>query len=253
MPVELGLTPDNRWDIDVAALVEAAGSAGFEALGLLGSRADESAALAYRSRGLRCHELMALLVTEEPDATTSAAESLAAAAATMGAPWVNTVFRAPATGETARVIERCAAIFAEAGSGMAVEFSPLGPVTSIRAGLEVVEIAGAGRAGLMIDTWHFSFGESTWDDLAEVPLERIAYIQFDDALAPESDRMMRETLHRRAMPGDGILELDRFSSTLLGRGWEGVVSVEVLSSELRALPVDEFARRAYETTARFWL
>jgi hypothetical protein len=39
---------------------------------------------------------------------------------------------------------------------------------------------------------------------------------------------------------------------LLERGWEGVVSVEVLNEELRAIPVGDFARRAYEATARYW-
>jgi sugar phosphate isomerase/epimerase len=61
-----------------------------------------------------------------------------------------------------------------------------------------------------------------------------------------------ETMNRRAMPGDGVFELERFADTLLERGWEGLVSVEVLSRELSLLPLDEYARRAYRSTARFW-
>ena len=37
------------------------------------------------------------------------------------------------------------------------------------------------------------------------------------------------------------------------RGWDGLVSVEVLSAELRALPVDEALRRLHATTAPYWL
>ena len=44
------------------------------------------------------------------------------------------------------------------------------------------------------------------------------------------------------MPGDGQFELERFVSTLRNRGWDGVVSVEVLNKDLRALPVDESRR-----------
>jgi sugar phosphate isomerase/epimerase len=252
MSVELALTPDGRWEIGVAGLVEAAHDAGFSALGIQADRVGADTRSTFSSAGLRCHEVMALLLSDDEEATVSSAQRLAQAAAVMGAPWILTVFRTGLNPETAKVIERCAAIFAEAGAGMAVEFSPLGPVTSIRTGMEIVEAAGAGRAGLMIDTWHFSFGDSTWDDLAEVPLEKVAYVQFDDALAPESDNLMRETMNRRVMPGDGTLELDRFASTLLDRGWEGVVSVEVLSQDLRELPVPEFARRAYTSTARYW-
>ena len=63
---------------------------------------------------------------------------------------------------------------------------------------------------MLIDAWHFSFGDSTWDDLASVPLDRIAYVQFDDTLAPESDNLLADAMDRRALPGEGVLDLDRF-------------------------------------------
>jgi sugar phosphate isomerase/epimerase len=252
MSVELGLTPDARWDISVADLVAAAGGAGFSAVGMAGRRADAACAAALAAGGLRCHELLALVVTADVEATLSRARRLAEAAAVVNAQWVLTTFAAPLGGETRPLIERCAAAFAEAGAGMAVEFSPLGPVTSISAALDVVKAAGVERAGVMIDSWHFFRGDSTWEQLERLPLDSVAYVQFNDALPPVSDDEMHETMHRRAMPGDGTFELDRFASTLLNRGWAGLVSVEVLSSELRELPVPEFARRAYQTTARYW-
>jgi sugar phosphate isomerase/epimerase len=250
--VELALTPDSRWEIDTGQLVEAAHQAGFAGLGLQVSRASPESAAAFAAAGIRCHELLALLLSDDEPATLSSAENLAKGAALVGAEWVLTVFRTGLSRGTARLIERCAAMFTEAGAGMAVEFSPLGPVSSIQAGLEVVAAAGAGRAGLMIDSWHFSRGESTWQDLASVPLEKIAYVQFTDGLAPVSSDLMRETMDRRAFPGEGVLELDRFAATLLDRGWQGVVSVEVLNQELRELPVPEFARRAYSAAAPYW-
>jgi sugar phosphate isomerase/epimerase len=135
---------------------------------------------------------------------------------------------------------------------MAVEFLAYGPVSSISEGLEVVEAAGAHRAAVLIDSWHFFFGGSTWDELQRIPLERIAYVHFDDAVPPLSDDLLGETGHRRAVPGEGIIELDRFASTLLQRGWQGLVSAEVLSRELRTSSVPEIARRVYEATSRYW-
>src|SRR5690242_4988275 len=64
------------------------------------------------------------------------------------------------------------------------------------------------------------------EQLACIPLERIAYVQFDDAPAPAGGSAMTETMHRRVMPGDGTFELERFATTLLDRGWSGTVSVE---------------------------
>jgi sugar phosphate isomerase/epimerase len=252
MTVELGLTSDGSWDIGTAELIEAARAAGFSALGVGVGRADRDAALAYREAGLQCHELMALMVSDNEDRTLDSARQLAAGAAAIGARWVLTVFRTGLNPDSAKLIHRCASMFAEAGAGMAVEFSPLGPVNSIRHGLDVVAAAGDGQAGLMIDTWHYSFSESTWDDLAAVPLERIAYLQFTDAARPVSENLMEETMQRRQLPGDGFFELERFATTFLERGWSGVVSVEVLNRELRTLPVAEFARRAHDATAPYW-
>jgi sugar phosphate isomerase/epimerase len=219
---------------------------------MAGRHADAAAAAALAAVGLRCHELLALVVTPDEEATLSRARRLAEAAAVVTAQWVLTTFAATPGGETRPLIEACAAMFAEAGAGMAVEFSPLGPVTSISAALDVVKAAGAGRAGVMIDSWHFFRGDSTWEQLDRLPLDSIAYVQFSDALPPVSDDGMHETMHRRAMPGDGTFELDRFASTLLNRGWAGLVSAEVLSSELRELGVLEFARMAYRSTACYW-
>lgn len=44
---------------------------------------------------------------------------------------------------------------------------------------------------------------------------------------------------RSAMPGDGTSGLARFASAMLARGWSGLVSVEVLSADLRKLPVSK--------------
>jgi sugar phosphate isomerase/epimerase len=181
----------------------------------------------------------------------ASAELLADRAETIGAEWVLTVFTAKVPPQR---IERCAKAFDGVGAGMAVEYTPLGAIPTICDGMEFVRAASrSGRAGLMIDSWHFCFSDNTWEDLAAVPLDAIAYLQFTDALQPESrQRLIRETLHRRAVPGDGVLELHRFTATLLDRGWDGTVSVEVLSAELRELPVDVLVGRLYATTAPYW-
>jgi sugar phosphate isomerase/epimerase len=253
MTVRLAITPDGKWSHPTGELVSAASTAGISALGISADRVDAAAALAYTSAGLDCHEVLALVFGDDEAETMRRAEHLAKAAETIGAAWVLTVFTTLVTTERTNTLRRCAALFTDAGAGMAVEFSPLGPVGSIPDAMQVVRAAqDGGRAGLLIDSWHFFFGPSTFDDLAAVPLEDIAYVQFTDALAPESERLVRETLHRRALPGDGVLELDRFATALLDRGWDGVVSVEVLSAQLRTLPADVLVRRIRDSAAPFW-
>ena len=220
-------------------------------MGINADRVDAAAVEAYAAAGVRCHELLALVVGDDESATMASAEQLADRAHAVGAEWVLTVFTAKVPPQR---IQRCAKLFDDVGAGMAVEYTPLGAIPSIRDGMDVVRAASrTARAGLMIDSWHFCFSDNTWDDLATVPLDDVAYLQFTDALEPESrERLVRETLHRRALPGEGVLELHRFAATLLDRGWDGTVSVEVLSAELRELPVDVLVGRLYATTAPYW-
>jgi sugar phosphate isomerase/epimerase len=252
MPVELALTPDRAWGLDADELVAVAGAAGFEAVGTFAHLATAAAAASYARSGVRCHEVLSLLVGEDPEELVAQAERVAAGAAEVGAPWVLTFFGSPLTDGVLAALPRAAALLGEAGSGMAVEFAPMGSVATIADALAVVELVGPDHAGVLLDTWHFFVGADTWTELEQLPLERLAYVQFDDALPPDREHLMRETLRQRRLPGEGSFELERFASTLLERGWEGTVSVEVLSDELRQLPVPEFARRALDTTARYW-
>jgi sugar phosphate isomerase/epimerase len=251
--MELALTQDTRRLVDTETIVAAARRAGFRALGMVGKRVDAAARECFGRAGLRCHELLGLQVRDDAAATLASAERLASDATTIGAAWVLTTFETALTADVRRVVAQCAARFTEAGAGLAVEFSPLGPVATIDDGVEVVVASGEARAAIIIDAWNFCFGRSSWDDLARVPLELIAHLQFADALAPIDGPTFEEAMHRRALPGEGVLELDRFAGVLLDRGYDGVVSMQVLSDELRSLPVDEYARRVHDAGARYWL
>ncbi len=249
--MRLALTPDGKWEVPAAELVHAAGAVGFTAVGINADKVEEAAVEAYSIAGVHCHELLAFIVGDDEEAMMADAEQLAERARTIGAEWVLTVFT---DNVPHRCIERCARLFGDVGAGMAVEYTPLGAIPTIRDGMEFVKAANrSARAGLLIDSWHFWLSEDTWGDLAAVPLDDIAYIQFADALEPEHpDRWIRESLHRRAVPGQGVVELHRFAATLLDRGFDGTVSVEVLSAQLRRLPVDRSVERLYATTSGYW-
>jgi sugar phosphate isomerase/epimerase len=50
-----------------------------------------------------------------------------------------------------------------------------------------------------------------------------------------------------------VLDLDRFAATLREKGYDGIVSVEVLSAALRELPVDSLVEHLHHATAPYWL
>lgn len=100
-----------------------------------------------------------------------------------------------------------------------------------------------GNGAVIVDSWHFFATGADWDALAALPDERLAYVQLDDALEP-SDDLQHDTLHRRALPGEGNLDLARFAGALHDRGFNGVVSLEVLSDRWRREPVEAFTAAA---------
>jgi sugar phosphate isomerase/epimerase len=203
--------------------------------------------------GLRCPDVMALRVSRHEEEVFERTDQLAKAADVLGADYVLSLFWSRVNEESIDRFGRCADVVGRSGARLALEMPPIGELNSISAAMSVLNEVGFANASLMIDTFHFSRGRSTWEELESFPLEALGYIQFDDALPPEGDDVMHETIDRRAMPGDGELELERFVGTLTDRGWSGLVSVEVLSAQLRELDVTTFARLAYDTTAPYWL
>src|SRR4029077_5844266 len=127
------LTPDGRWEYPTADLVSAARAAGFTAVGINADQVDTAAVDAYVAAGVRCHELLALVVGDDESATMASAEQLADRAQTIGADWVLTVFTEKVP--PAR-IERCAKLFDGVGAGIAVEYTPLGAIPTIGDGME---------------------------------------------------------------------------------------------------------------------
>jgi sugar phosphate isomerase/epimerase len=229
-------------------------SLGLEQMGAAGEHPDvtEKVADLVRSAGLACPDVYAMLIGSDDAAARDAATKFAGIAEALGARHVLTLLRAPVSTESLDRLARCAEVVSRAGASLAIEFAPTRVLDSIPGALAAVEHIGPDRAGVLIDSWHFFRGPSTWEDLESIALDRIAYVQFADALDDESGDFMTETTQRRAWPGEGTLDLSRFATTLTARSWDGVVSAEVLSDAYRRLDVEDFTRRAFETTSRFW-
>ncbi|MBO0732566.1 MAG: sugar phosphate isomerase/epimerase, partial [Acidimicrobiaceae bacterium] len=251
----LGLAPGAGFGVrnldDLDRYLGAVADAGFGAVSLnadqLAGEPQRAARLVER-HGLCCTDVLALLVTRDDDATMAGAEALRPAVDALGPSHVLTMMRTRPKPEALERLVRIAELLEVA---LALEFAP-GPVATVADALAIAEELGPRHAGILADTYHFFRAGSTWEMLETVPAAHLPIVQFDDALPAEDDDYMRETTERRAWPGEGELQLGRFAATLRERGWDGVVSVEVLSQPLRRLPVEVFARRAYETAAPYW-
>jgi sugar phosphate isomerase/epimerase len=263
--VELSLAPGAGGTIETVADLDrylgavAAGGFSSVSLGLqqlqpvlLEPRRFEIAAELMAAHGLRCPDVIGLTVRRDDAAALQATELLCEAAGALGAESILTILFTRVSDESLDRLGRCGELAAQVGARLAMEFVPGGPVSRISQALEVVDAIGPDRMGVLIDTWHFFRGGSTFEELETIPLDRIAVVQFDDGLPAEGDDVMHETTDRRTWPGLGEFDLDRFARVLTDRGWSGLVSVEVLSAELRRLDLSDYTAAAYATTAPYW-
>ena len=242
-------------DPDLPAQIEGAARAGFTLFGpdvfSVADAPDDVAAL-LATNGMRCYEIAALMVGSDAADADQQATTIAGLASVLHPEWILTNVVEPPDDEVVANVARCAAIIGEAGARLAIEYLPWTPVASARTALDVAARAGHDRVKVLLDSWHHFRGPDTWADLEAVPLEEIAYLQFDDALPMVTDDLMTETLSRRVFPGEGEFDLDGWCERVRAKGFDGVVSVEVLNAELRDLDPAVFAQRAFDAASRYW-
>jgi sugar phosphate isomerase/epimerase len=249
-------------DPDLPAQIRGAAKAGFAGIGI-----DHRGTLAHFTRkhgtlrdvaellgehGLRCFAIQDLTVTGDERETLGLAEACLEAAAALRSEWVHCCFTAAIRDDTLSLFQRALEVARPAGARFSLEFLPWCEMNDVRTTREVIRRSGAADLALLVDTWHAHHGPTTWEDLAGVAPAEIAYLQFDDHPPLASADLFAETVDRRALPGDGELELARFARLFLDKGYTGAVSVEILNREMRAWPRDVFARRAFDAAARYW-
>jgi sugar phosphate isomerase/epimerase len=135
---------------------------------------------------------------------------------------------------------------------VSVEFMPTSPLATLEAAVELLEVAGDDKLGIVIDIWHFALSHSRWSTLEELPLERIGFIQLDDALDSAVGTSHDDSMHGRVLPGEGALPIGRFRDVLDRKGFDGVVSVEVLSQAWRERPIDDFVSATLKSSRQVW-
>ena len=239
------------WPLEV--VLAAAAVAGFRHVGLddltvAGADPEEVAAL-LRAHGLACTDVGVLRVGAG-DARTQA-EALAALASTTGADVCIAALFTPTPEEAIPDLHTAAAVLGDAGIGIALEFAPYGGLRTLADAIDVCAALGWERCGLLVDTWHFFRSDEPWSLLRSLDADQIALVHVNDAPVPERE-LVYESRFRRLPVGSGTFALHEFKAALAATGYDGVVSIEVLSSTLRRLPPAEGARELLDSLHRTW-
>src|SRR5215218_7556816 len=150
---------------------------------------------------------------------------------------------------TERYAELCAHAAELTDAVIAYEFMPFDVnVDNLEAALTVVEGAGATNGGLVIDTWHMSKLGIAPEDVKRIPLEYLTWVELSDGKLEWMEDRIEETTRFRKLPGEGEFDIRGYIRAAQEMGYDDAWGIEVLSDELRAEPIDEMYRHAFEAS-----
>ncbi len=151
-----------------------------------------------------------------------------------------------------RLIEHFAKLCEDAaarGTKILYEFMPFTCINSVDDALALCEGAGAKNGGVILDLWHMVRLGISYKELRRIPLRYLLGVELNDGdLAMPAD-LHDATVNHRKLCGEGEFDIAGFLACLRDIGYNGPFGIEVLSSELRELPMVELINRAYTTTA----
>ncbi len=105
----------------------------------------------------------------------------------------------------------------------------------------IVEMADHPALGLIVDSFHtLALGDDP-AGIADVPGERIFFVQLADAPKRDMD-VLSWSRHFRSFPGQGELDVDGFLRAVLASGYAGPLSLEVFNDHFRSAPSRMIAR-----------
>ncbi|MBU6498002.1 MAG: sugar phosphate isomerase/epimerase and 4-hydroxyphenylpyruvate domain-containing protein [Rhodospirillales bacterium] len=106
---------------------------------------------------------------------------------------------------------------------------------------QIVQHADHPALGLIVDSFHTLSLDDDPSGLADVPGDRIFFVQLADAPRMALD-VLSWSRHFRNFPYQGQLDVPRFTAAVLKSGYRGPISLEIFNDEFRATPARLTAR-----------
>ncbi len=245
--------------------LEAAAKAGFDAVEIWSRKLDayldnhdaaELKAL-LDSHGLRAASLCpySLIGFSDNREQLRTIQRAAEVAATIECPTLLVCADAPPAGmecdEAYNTMASAARAYAEraAAHGVKIAIEPLGRhpfIPGPREALAVIDRAGHGSLGLMMDTFHYFKSGVALDEIRVIPTELLLIVHVNDC---EGRPLAALTDQHRVYMGEGVIPLKDMLDTLRQKGYGGALSVEIFREaywERDPVEISVAAKAAYD-------
>jgi sugar phosphate isomerase/epimerase len=137
---------------------------------------------------------------------------------------------------------------AEHGTRIGFELMPFAMIQTLWESVELVEGAGAKNGGICFDLWHIVKLKIPYEEIALVPQKYVVSIELNDGTFEAPWDLHEDTINHRRLCGEGEFDVKDFVKQMLAAGYDGPWGIEVLSQDLRKLPLDELTARSFKTT-----
>ena len=138
---------------------------------------------------------------------------------------------------------------AQVNATVAIEFMPFSPIRNVGEALTVAQGANQANGGLMVDYWHVARAGTPLSEVARIPARYIKGVEMDDVGAQIKGSLFDDSSFNRQLCGEGAGDCRGFVDALEQAGCTlPYYGVELISEVHRKFPLDEMAKRAFETT-----
>jgi sugar phosphate isomerase/epimerase len=137
---------------------------------------------------------------------------------------------------------------AEHGTRIGFELMPFAMIRTLEESLAMVQGAGAGNGGIIFDLWHIVKLGIPYEEVSRVPAEYVVGVELNDGTVAAPWSLHEDTINHRRLCGEGEFDVRGFVQCMQNAGYAGPSGIEVLSADLRKLPLDELTTRAFRAT-----
>ncbi len=129
------------------------------------------------------------------------------------------------------------------GITLSLEFLPFTNISTLALGTDIVRRVERDNLGLCLDSWHLYRSGGSPADLDDMWPHLVSIQMNDGPLVAEEPDLFTDCTHNRRLPGQGEFDVVGILAEAQRRQPGYALSIEVISDELKPLPLAEVARR----------